>query len=160
MRRILFICLGNICRSVTAEEVFRTKVEAARLSAAYEADSAGLIGYHEGELADSRMRRHARRRGYELTHRSRPVTANDLDRFDLVVAMDDDNVRGLTRLARTDAERAKIVRMTDYLLHTKADSVPDPYYGGEAGFEHVLDLLEEACEGLLAALQEEPAEQP
>lgn len=154
MQRILFICLGNICRSVTAEEVFRTQVVAAGLSGEYEADSAGLIDYHEGELADNRMRRHAQRRGYVLTHRSRPVVAADFSRFDLIVAMDENNVRGLMRIAGNDAERAKIVRMTDYLTHTEADVVPDPYYGGASDFEHVLDLLEEACAGLLAALQE------
>lgn len=149
MKRILFICLGNICRSVAAEEVFRTKAAAAGLAAEYEVDSAGLIDYHEGELADARMRSHARRRGYELTHRSRPVTPEDFGRFDLVVAMDDDNVRRLSRLAPDGAARARIVRMTDYLRRLEADFVPDPYYGGPEDFEHVLDLLEDASDGLL-----------
>lgn len=149
MKRILFICLGNICRSVAAEEVFRVKAAAAGCAADYELDSAGLIDYHEGELADERMRRHAARRGYVLTHRSRPVKDEDFDRFDLIVAMDDDNVRRLARLAGKTERHARIVRMTDYLQRLEAGFVPDPYYGGAQDFEHVLDLLEDAADGLL-----------
>lgn len=151
--RILFICLGNICRSVTAEEIFRTMVVRAGRTDEFSVDSAGLIDYHEGELADARMRRHAAAHGYELTHRSRPVTQSDFYRFDLVVAMDEDNVRRLRRLAPDDATAGRIVRMTDYLRHHKGQAcIPDPYYGGEADFELVIELLEDACGGLLEAL--------
>lgn len=152
MQKILFICLGNICRSATAEEVFRTAVRAAGREAGIIADSAGIIDYHQGELPDSRMRAHALRRGYALTHRSRPVTADDFRHFDLLVAMDESNVRALRRLAPTPADEARIVRMADYLTAHTAAEIPDPYYGGAEGFELVIDLLEDACAGLLATL--------
>lgn len=152
MKRILFVCLGNICRSAAAEEVFRTLVRAAGREDELEADSAGMIDYHEGELPDRRMREHARRRGYVLTHRSRPVGTDDFGRFDLVVAMDGNNEQGLRRMARTEAEQNKIVGMARYLRHHEAASIPDPYYGGADAFEEVLDLLEDACKGLLDAL--------
>lgn len=152
--RVLFICLGNICRSVTAEEIFRQMVARAGRSEDFIIDSAGLIDYHEGELADARMRRHAARHGYRLTHCSRPVTVADFGRFDLIVAMDDDNVRRLQRLAPEAVASARIVRMADYLRHHDGYAfVPDPYYGGEADFELVIELLEDACAGLLAALE-------
>lgn len=116
-------------------------------------DSAGTHSYHQGELPDARMRAHARGRGYVLTHRSRPVRAVDFERFDLIVAMDDQNIEALRRLAPTIEDEAKIHRMTDYCRRFEgADHVPDPYYGGDAGFEHVIDLLEDACEGLLRTL--------
>lgn len=150
--KILFVCLGNICRSVTAEEIFRTKLKAARLEKNYEVDSAGLIDYHEGELADPRMRDHAFRRGYRLTHLSRPVVKSDFKKFDLIVAMDDNNVKGLLRLAPAGEEH-KIVKMVNFLQQYDAAEIPDPYYGGADGFEKVIDLLEDACEGLLNSLQ-------
>lgn len=152
MKRILFVCLGNICRSAAAEEVFRTLVRNAGREEELYADSAGMIDYHEGELPDPRMREHSRRRGYVLTHRSRPVRPEDFGRFDLLVAMDGNNEAGLRRMARTEAERQKIVCMAEYLRFHEAAIIPDPYYGGEGGFEHVLDLLEDACEGLLETL--------
>lgn len=158
MLHILFICLGNICRSVTAEEVFRIHVAREGLADRFVIDSAGLIDYHEGELADPRMRRHAARRGYNLTHRSRPVTPEDFKRFDVIVAMDEANVRGLERVAPRPADMLKVVRMADYLSHHEADCVPDPYYGGEEGFELVLDLLEDASAGLLDALRDTAAD--
>lgn len=148
--KILFVCLGNICRSAAAEEVFRTLAARAGRGGELEADSAGMIDYHEGELPDARMRSHAARRGYRLTHRSRPVRPADFDRFDLVVAMDGQNVRGLLRLAPDDEARRKVVCMADYLTRHADPEIPDPYYGGEEGFEHVLNLLEDACAGLLA----------
>lgn len=152
MKRILFICLGNICRSATAEEVFRSLVREAGREQDFEADSAGIIDYHEGELPDARMRRHARARGYELTHRSRPVRRDDFGRFDLMVAMDVENERALRELSPDARSEGKIVRMADYLRCHEAAKIPDPYYGGPEGFEEVLDLLEDACGGLLAEL--------
>ena len=150
-QHILFICLGNICRSCTAEEVFRTLAEKAGVGQNFEIDSAGLIDYHEGELPDERMRRIAARHGYHLTHRSRPVTPRDFQTFDWVVAMDEKNRTRLQQIAKTDEERAKIVMMADYLTaHRESYSyIPDPYYGGEAGFELVVELLEDACAELL-----------
>lgn len=112
-------------------------------------DSAGILSYHQGELPDNRMRMHAARRGYNLTHRSRPVQTEDFYDFDLIVAMDDRNVADLYERAPGIEEEKKIVRMIDYLRNRVADHVPDPYYGGASGFENVLDILEDACAGLL-----------
>lgn len=158
-QRILFVCLGNICRSCTAEEIFRQKVAAAGLTADYEADSAGLINYHEGELPDSRMRQAAQRHGYTLTHHSRPVTRADFDRFDLIVAMDGRNREKLEHLAPSPAYRRKIVMMGSYLRHqlTPVPYIPDPYYGKPADFERVVCLLEDACQGLLDDLRQSHA---
>lgn len=153
--RVLFVCLGNICRSPMAEAVMRRLVEERGLDADYEIDSAGLISYHEGEGADARMKMHARRHGYELTHISRPVRTRDFDYFDLVVCMDESNWDKLHRLAPTVEEERKIVRMTDFCRTHVIDHVPDPYYGGEQGFENVIEILEDACEGLLQALEKE-----
>ncbi|MBR1593990.1 MAG: low molecular weight phosphotyrosine protein phosphatase [Alloprevotella sp.] len=144
--RILFVCLGNICRSSAAEEIFRRRAEAAGL--AVEVDSAGLIDYHEGELSDPRMLRHAAQHGYTLTHRSRPVRTEDFRRFDLIVAMDAQNVRGLRRMEPADGT-ARIVEAAGFLSRHRADSIPDPYYSGDAAFEHVIDLLEDVAEGLV-----------
>ncbi len=156
--RVLFVCLGNICRSPAAEAVFRARVAAAGLSHGFEADSAGLADYHEGEPADERMRRQAAARGYALTHRSRPVTREDFSRFDVIVAMDEANVRGLRRVAPSAGAMEKVVRMADYLQRHQSDCIPDPYYGSAQAFESVLDLLEDACGGLLAALRQGKAE--
>lgn len=151
--KILFVCLGNICRSSSAEEVMRTLVKEAGLEKEIEVDSAGILNYHEGELPDSRMRMHACHRGYVLTHRSRPVRTEDFFDFDLIVGMDDRNIQDLKdRAPSLDAEE-KIRRMTDFCRNTSADYVPDPYYGGAQGFEHVLDILEDACAGLLEELK-------
>lgn len=151
--KILFVCLGNICRSSSAEEVMRTLVKEAGLEKEIEVDSAGILNYHKGELPDSRMRMHACHRGYVLTHRSRPVRTEDFFDFDLIVGMDDRNIQDLKdRAPSLDAEE-KIRRMTDFCRNTSADYVPDPYYGGAQGFEHVLDILEDACAGLLEELK-------
>lgn len=146
--RILFVCLGNICRSPMAEGVFLHILEQQDTKDKFEIDSAGLISVHQGELPDSRMRYHASRRGYTLTHRSRPVSPDDFNRFDFIIGMDDRNIRGLRQLAGSPENIAKIYRMTDFCQRMPDNEVPDPYYGGDAGFEHVIDLLEDACEGL------------
>ena len=156
MTHILFICLGNICRSPLAEEVFRTLAERSGRGKDFEIDSAGLIDYHEGELSDPRMIRHAARRGYRLTHRSRPVTVADFARFHYIVGMDERNMQGLARLAaRAPHVEAQMLRMADFLTAHTADLIPDPYYGDDADFEHVLDLLEDAAGGLLDYLMGE-----
>ena len=148
---ILFICLGNICRSPLAEEVFRQQVEQQGLEAQFPLiDSAGMIDYHEGELPDSRMRACAKDRGYRLTHHSRPMLVDDFARFDLIVAMDSDNVNRLRRLALDPADMDKVVMLADYLReHPEADHIPDPYYGDRKDFDYVVDLCEDACAGLL-----------
>ncbi|HLP04333.1 MAG TPA: low molecular weight protein-tyrosine-phosphatase [Paludibacter sp.] len=155
MYSILFVCLGNICRSPIAEGIFNHILEREQAASGFNIDSAGLLGYHEGELADSRMRFHAGKRGYELTHRSRPVSVSDFDRFDMIIGMDEENIAGLKRLAQTSEHVSKIYRMTDFCRNIEATHVPDPYYGGDQGFEHVIDLLEDACEGLYGELKEE-----
>ncbi len=154
-RKILFVCLGNICRSPAAEEVMRSILHERGQDAEYILDSAGLYGGHAGQLPDSRMRAHAQRRGYKLTHRSRPVRESDFYDFDLIVAMDDSNYDRLRSLAPTLEARNKVVRMMDYArLHPYYDNVPDPYYEGASGFELVLDLLEDACAGLIDRYEE------
>ena len=132
-----------------AEGIFLKLLERENLSDNFQIDSAGLISVHQGELADSRMRFHAAKRNYTLTHRSRPVSKVDFVRFDLIVGMDEDNIVGLKRLASTRKDEEKIHRMTDFCQTFNDTFVPDPYYGGDKGFEHVIDLLEDACEGLL-----------
>lgn len=153
-KQILFVCLGNICRSPSAEAVMNAYIDRKNLENEIECDSAGIIGYHEGEPADRRMQSHAIKRGYNLTSISRPVNPDvDFDRFDMVIGMDDQNIRDLQSLARNESDRKKIYKMTDFLEEFGYTSVPDPYYGGEEGFELVLDLLEDACNGLLKHIQ-------
>ena len=132
----------------------RKLVEDAGLEDSFVLDSAGLIAYHEGEPADGRMRAHAARRGYRITHLSRPIKYDDFFDFDVIVGMDDRNISKLRAMAPGLEEEQKVVRMTDYCRLKVVDHVPDPYYGGASGFENVLDILEDACAGLLDALRE------
>ena len=157
MKRILFICLGNICRSCTAQTILQHIVDTEGLTDQFHIDSAGILDYHEGEMADSRMRKHAARRGYEITHRSRPVRPEDFLQFDYVIGMDDSNIRDLKRIAAPMGHQAKVHRMTQWCRKYPSPDVPDPYYGGDQGFEHVLDLLEDACQGLFEEMTSEPA---
>ena len=150
--KTLFVCLGNICRSPSAEAVMKKLVQDAGLSDRIKVDSAGIIGYHEGEQADPRMRAHAARRGYKLDSISRPVCTEDFFDFDLIIGMDNRNIDDLKDKAPSPEEWKKIHRMTEYCTRIPADHVPDPYYGGAEGFEYVLDVLEDACAGLLTSL--------
>ena len=152
MKKILFVCLGNICRSCTAEEIMRTVLQREGLDREVLVDSAGLISYHQGEQADPRMRAHESRQSYNITHLSRPVCMTDFYDFDLIIGMDDSNISRLRDLAPSIEEEAKIHRMTEYCISKVVDHVPDPYYGGAQGFENVIDILEDACEGLLQAI--------
>lgn len=154
MKKILFVCLGNICRSCTAEEIMRTLVRAEGMEADFLLDSAGLSSYHEGEKADARMRAHAARRGIHITHLSRPVRYDDFFRFDLILGMDDANVERLREMAPGLEEEKKVKRMADFCRLKCVDCVPDPYYGGDSGFENVIDILEDACAGLLEHLRQ------
>ena len=149
--KILFVCLGNICRSPSAEAVMKSVVKKAGLEESIYIDSAGIIGMHSGNSADSRMISHAIKRGYDLTSKSRQVNPKrDYNDFDIIIGMDNQNITDLMSLApHDDAIRSKIVKMTDFCNKMEMDVVPDPYYGGDSGFELVLDLLEDACDGLL-----------
>ena len=135
-----------------AEGVFKRLVEEYGLENEFEIDSAGLISVHQGEMPDARMCYHASRRGYELSHLSRPVTAADFDNFDMLIGMDENNITGLVSIARSDKERSKIHRMVSFSQYMNPDFIPDPYYGGSQGFENVIDMLEDACAGLLKYL--------
>ena len=136
-----------------AEAIMQKLVEGAGMKEQFYIDSAGLIRYHEGEGADPRMKQHAFRHGYRLTHISRPVRPADFDEFDLIIGMDDNNYDKLRRLAPTLEAEAKVKRMTDFCTQHVIDHVPDPYYGGAQGFENVIEILEDACAGLLTSLQ-------
>lgn len=147
--KILFVCLGNICRSPAAEAVMQSLVDKAGVTDGYFIDSAGTYGGHAGNRADSRMMKHAAKRGVDVTSISRQVRLSDFDQFDMIVAMDDDNYDDLMAMARTGVHRQKLSKMTDFGTIGNHRSVPDPYYGGDTGFELVLDILEVACSVLL-----------
>jgi len=153
--KLLFVCLGNICRSPAAEGIMQKLLKEAGLENRVETDSAGLKRFHEGELPDQRLRTHAALRGYTLDSRSRPMTSNDYYDFDRIICMDDRIADTLYYQAPEEELRKKIQLMTDYSLDSRGyDHVPDPYYQGEDGFELVLDILEDACRGLLAEVKE------
>jgi protein-tyrosine phosphatase len=152
--RLLFVCLGNICRSPTAEGVMRKLVHDAGLQERIEVDSAGTGSWHVGEPPDARATRAARHRGIALDSVARQVGPRDFEEFDLVLAMDGENVRNLHRLARDDAARAKVRRLREFDPAAGEElDVPDPYYGGAGGFEEVLDLVHAACAALLEQLR-------
>ncbi len=154
--RVLFVCLGNICRSPSAEAVFKGLTEKKGRSSFFKIDSAGTSGYHQGEPADARMQTHAVKRGYNLTSVSRPFDPfTDWDNFDIIVAMDDSNLLDLKEMARNQSDLKKLYKMTDFSKRFNYNEVPDPYYGGAQGFELVLDLLEDAGEGLYEFLEGE-----
>ena len=154
MTSILFVCMGNICRSPTAEGVMRALVRDAGLEDRIELDSAGTGGWHAGEPPDARAAEAAGRRGIALAGAARQVTSEDFERFDLLVAMDRSNLRDLLAIAPDEdaAEKVRLLREFDPVADGDLD-VPDPYYGGDRGFETVLDQVHAACRGLLAELR-------
>lgn len=155
-KRILFVCLGNICRSPAAEGVMQALIDERGLGSQIEIDSAGTSSYHIGEPADKRMRAAAKLRGVDLTSRSRMVNRRDFTQFDWIVAMDRANLRELKNFA--EGQSANLRLMSDYLDDSWPRDVPDPYYGGDQGFEDVLDMLQAACPKLLEEiLHGEPA---
>lgn len=150
---VLFVCMGNICRSPTAHGVFRDKLVAAGLADRVHVDSAGTHNYHPGSPPDERSSRHAAKRGYDLSDlRARQITESDLARHDLILVMDWDNL-ALVQDICPEAYQRKVRRLTEFCLQHDSPVVPDPYYGGAGGFDAVLDLVEDACEGLLRHVQ-------
>jgi protein-tyrosine phosphatase len=148
--RVLFVCMGNICRSPLAEAVFRQQVGERGLQDRFEIDSAGTSGYHDGAPPDRRSTETARRRGVELTGRSRRVTADDLRRFDYVIAMDAENESALRELLSAGGGgTARVHRLREWDPHPDRGDVPDPYYGGARGFDDVHDIVERASAGFL-----------
>lgn len=152
-KSILFVCLGNICRSPAAEGIMRSIISNMGAEPWLSVDSAGTGRYHIGELPDHRMRIHARRRGLELTHRCRQVTESDFYDFDLIIGMDASNISNLRRICPDPMLQTKIHAMAEWLdAGCRFDHIPDPYYEGAEGFELVLDLLSGGCERLYASL--------
>ena len=151
--KVLFVCLGNICRSPAAQGIFEHVVRENGMQDKIVADSAGTYGGHRGEMPDRRMRTAAMYRGFALTHQSRQVSGLDFLDFDLIIAMDDQNYEDLMHMAPSVESTHKIRRMADFLTTRRISYIPDPYYMGVEGFSHVLDLLEEACGNLLEAIR-------
>jgi len=138
-KSILFVCLGNICRSPTGEGIFRSYILEQDRSQEIIVDSAGTIGYHQGKLADARMRQPATRRGYDLQSRSRKIVPDDLESFDLVIAMDRENLQDIQRMNSSPTASVKL--LSHFLDDQWPTDVPDPYYGGDEGFEYVVDMI-------------------
>lgn len=151
--RILFVCLGNICRSAAAEGIMKYIVEHNNLDKDFMIDSAGTSGWHAGELPDRRMRSHGADHGYDFSSRSRQFQTEDFDKFDYIIAMDNENFHDIISMARNEDDKKKVSYLTDYTQnHPNQRYVPDPYYGGDKGFDLVIELLEDGCWGLLERL--------
>ncbi|QDZ40886.1 low molecular weight phosphotyrosine protein phosphatase [Euhalothece natronophila Z-M001] len=155
MYKLLFVCLGNICRSPSAENIMRYLVEQEGLSDQIICDSAGTADYHIGEPPDSRMKAAAKARGIQLIGKGRQFYPSDFEKYDLILAMDRDNYWDLISLDPKKQYRDKIKMMCDYAKNYRDKEVPDPYYGGPEGFNHVIDLLLDACSGLLEEIKVE-----
>lgn len=154
MIKVLFVCLGNICRSPTAQGVFQAKIDGQGLSKRFEVDSAGTASWHEGKSPDPRTQKHAMARSYDLSKlRARQVVPSDFEVFDYVLAMDQSNIENLNSIC-PDHYRYKLKLFLEFSNHSELE-VPDPYYGGSSGFDHVLDLVESASEGFLSHLSNE-----
>jgi len=150
---VLFVCMGNICRSPTAHGVFRHKVTKLGLANALRVDSAGTHNFHPDSPPDARSQAHAARRGYDLSDlRARQIQADDFGAFDLILVMDWDNL-ALVQLECPPEHQYKVRRFTEFCLQHDSPVVPDPYYGGTDGFEQVLDLVEDASDGLIRHLR-------
>ena len=150
---VLFICLGNICRSPAGEGIMKSLVEKAGLENEFEIDSAGIGNWHEGQLPDSRMRKCGAEHGYNFNSHAHQFQKSDFSKFETIVVMDNENYRAITSMASSQADKDKVVRMADFLTHHREyTTVPDPYYGDYSDFELVITLLEDACQGLLESI--------
>ena len=154
VKKILFVCLGNICRSPAAEGIFNQKIKERDLEKLFVVDSAGTGSWHVGNLPDQRMRTTALSKGIELTSRARQIEENDLYEFDHILVMDKDNLNAVKSLIKDDTYpiNSKIKLILSYSKKSQLDEVPDPYYGGQNGFENVLDLLDDAIDELIDSL--------
>lgn len=151
---ILFVCLGNICRSPAAEGIMKAIVQKAGKENDYEIDSAGIGNWHVGQLPDSRMRKCGAKHGYNFDSRARQFNKADFEHFDVIAVMDNDNYRAITQMAPSAETKNKVVCMANFLnLHSNYTTVPDPYYGDESDFELVITLLEEACQTLFNSIE-------
>ncbi|MGC6566318.1 MAG: low molecular weight protein-tyrosine-phosphatase [Akkermansiaceae bacterium] len=148
--KVLFVCMGNICRSPAGENIFRHFLKNEQLSGPIQCDSAGTIGFHIGKKPDSRMSRTLKKRGYQVTGAARQFDVRDFHDFDLILTMDNENYANVLKLAKTDGDREKVRKFTEFCSRHNHNEVPDPYYGGDEGFELVADLIEDGSEGLLA----------
>jgi protein-tyrosine phosphatase len=155
MKRVLFVCLGNICRSPLAEGLFTQKLIEKGLQSKYKVDSAGTSDYHIGELPDERTRENAEQNGLRLNHRGRQFSIDDFRHFDLIVTMDQSNLEKVLSQCRNKNDAAKVILMRHYESDQslKNTDVPDPYYGGEKGFQNVYDILDRTTENLLEELE-------
>ncbi|MCC5788185.1 MAG: low molecular weight phosphotyrosine protein phosphatase [Opitutales bacterium] len=147
--RILFVCMGNICRSPAAECVFQKTLEEAGLSGQVEIDSAGTTAFHTGEPPDHRMQQELKKRKVPVFGSARPVGVEDFETFDLVLAMDEDNYRSLQKTSPGKGAKAELKKFGDFCKKTPQADVPDPYYGGRDGFAKVVDMLEDGAQSLL-----------
>ena len=155
-KKILFVCLGNICRSPAAEGIMYGFIKSEGLENQIEVDSAGTMGYHTGEKADPRMRKHASQRGYDLTSLARRFNPEkDFRNFDYIVTMDNQNYEDVISMDRTNQYASKVLKMAQFCKVHKVVEVPDPYYSGSEGFENVLDILEDGCKNLLTKIKDE-----
>jgi len=152
--RILFVCLGNICRSPAAESIFNSLVKAQNLNKQFVVESAGTGGWHIGQKPDARMRRQGEKRGLAFSTVGQQLGKKDFSRFDFIVVMDDANYQDAIKLASNDQEQAKVIKLAPFHSSGKVEMVPDPYYGGVEGFDEVLDILEDACANFLRHLVE------
>ena len=154
--KILFVCLGNICRSPAAEGVMSSLIEKEGMSEFISVDSAGTLGYHIGEGADPRMKVHAEKRGYDLTSISRKfIPKKDFYEFDYIITMDSSNYKDIKKLDSGNKHKDKVFKMAQFIKKHNAAEVPDPYYEGPEGFEYVLDLIEDGCNEILHKVKDE-----
>lgn len=152
MKKLLFVCMGNICRSPAAEIVMKTIIREAGLESQFQCDSCGTVAYHQGEKPDSRMVGAGKRKGFIISGSSRPIINKDFDEFDYIFTMDDENYSNVLKLTSNSKQRNKVKKFCTFMTHHDESEIPDPYYGGVQGFDNVIDLLHDGCNEILKQL--------